>query len=43
MNEGMQQKYPQPGKTNAKRAVEMPYDELKAKRDELRKLYGEIG
>jgi len=43
INEGLNQKYPQPNRTNAKKAVDMGYDELKAKRDELRRLYGEIG
>jgi hypothetical protein len=43
INEGLKQKYPQPEKPNARKAVEMTYDELAAKREELRKQYGEIG
>jgi hypothetical protein len=42
INEGLKQKYPQPEKQNARKAVEMNYDELAAKREELRQLYGKI-
>lgn len=42
INEGLNQKYPQSERQNAKKAVEMGYDELKAKREELRRLYGKI-
>jgi hypothetical protein len=42
LNEGMNQKYPRPERQNARKAVEMNYDELAAKREELRQLYGKI-
>lgn len=41
-NLGIEQKYGK-GETKTKRAEEMSYEELKRKRDELRRLYGDIG
>mgnify|MGYP003508489816 CR=1 FL=1 len=38
----IEQKYGK-GETKTKRAEEMSYEELKRKRDELRRLYGDIG
>lgn len=48
MNEGLDQKYGKAEKHNAKKAVEMTYDELAVKREELREMerlrkqYGKI-
>lgn len=43
LNEGLEQKYPSENKGNTPRAAEMSHEELKKKRDELRRLYGNIG
>lgn len=43
LNEGLEQKFPSEKTGAAPRAAEMSHEELKKKRDELRRMYGSIG
>ena len=42
LNEGMRFKYPQPARSNPGSLVGAPADEIRRKRDELRRKYGTI-